>query len=557
MNKTFVILTIILFVGIFLRFYRLGEIPVGLHRDEAFLGYNAYSILKTGQDMSGNFLPLHLKSFLFSPALYSYFSIPFIALFGLSAFSTRFASAFFGSATVILVFFLSLELFAKYKNRAIISLLSAFFLAISPWHINLSRTATENTIVVFFISLGTLLFLIWLRNRRILFLGASFLFYSLTLVIYQAPRAFLPLFIPMLIIFSFSKIKETRDRFIIIFMFLVLILIPLFFILTSRDLSLRIQTVSVFSTEETKLTLDRYFREDGVDSIPPRIARVFHNKFTGYSQVFLKNYFNHFSYNFLFTDYGFPDRYRIPGMGLLYIYELPFILFGIWELLKTKTRTSLLLIGWILLAPVGSALTFDDVPNLQRTLLIFPALSLIVAAGIGSFYNIIKNIKAKKQLAFAVFALFISYSLSFYLHEYYVHAPVYNPWYRQDGYKTLVAETNISLPNYKKAIITNRESAPAIFFLFFTKYSPAAFQSETKNTTMHDFDRINFAKYEFSQEQCPLKTAIGEDGVAKVIGEKDVLYVNSGLCDVPKDIKILGKVKREDNSLVFTILSFK
>src|SRR5579885_2151410 len=113
-NK-YIWLIIIFFIGCTLRFYGLGEYPYGLHKDEAFLGYNAYSILKTARDITGNFLPLHLKSFLYSPAGYSYFSIPFIALFGLSVFSVRFASAFFGSLTILLVFFLTVELFHEYK----------------------------------------------------------------------------------------------------------------------------------------------------------------------------------------------------------------------------------------------------------------------------------------------------------------------------------------------------------------------------------------------------------------------------------------------------------
>src|SRR6185369_15079315 len=92
-------------IGFFLRFYHLGGVPVGFHRDEAFLGYNAYSLLLTGKDMSGNLLPIHLQSFIYSPAGYSYASIPFILLFGLSEFAVRFASALFGTATIVLVYF--------------------------------------------------------------------------------------------------------------------------------------------------------------------------------------------------------------------------------------------------------------------------------------------------------------------------------------------------------------------------------------------------------------------------------------------------------------------
>lgn len=557
MKKIYLFLLIVAILGAFLRFYRLGEIPVGFHRDEAFLGYNAYSILLTGKDMSANFFPLHLKSFLFSPAGYSYLSVPFIYFFGLSVFSVRFASAFFGGLFTILVFFFAQELFKNYKNRNIISLLSSFFIAISPWNINLARLATENTIVVFLITLGTLLFLLWIRKNNFLLLILSFLSYVLTLFLYQAPRAFLPLFIQLLIIFLLPKIKNKKERLVAFIIFFVVIIVPLLFIFTSKDLSLRIRTVSVFSTQETKLKLDEYIRQDGVKSISPFIARFFHNKVIGYSQEIINNYFEHFSYKFLFTDSSFPDRYRVPSVGLLYIFELPLLFFGVAELFKINKRTALFIIGWIVFAPLGSALTFDDVPNLQRTLIIFPAISFLTAFGAISIYNLLNSLKVNKYAIYVSGMVIAIYFLSFYLHQYYIHEPVYMPWYRQDGYKTLVSETNKLLPSYKKAVITDRESAPAIFFLFFSQYSPSLFQKETKNTSMHDFDRINFTKYQFSQEECPLRTVMGKNGEMELIGEKDVLYVNSGLCKLPNNARVLKKIRRFDNSLVFTILRIK
>jgi 4-amino-4-deoxy-L-arabinose transferase-like glycosyltransferase len=41
-----------LFLGIFLRFYRLGEVPVSLYWDEAAIGIDAYSLNETGRDMN-------------------------------------------------------------------------------------------------------------------------------------------------------------------------------------------------------------------------------------------------------------------------------------------------------------------------------------------------------------------------------------------------------------------------------------------------------------------------------------------------------------------------
>lgn len=547
--KLFMILLIVL-LGFLLRFYNLGQVPAALHRDEAFLGYNAYSLLKTSMDMNGNFLPLHLASFIYSPAGYSYLSIPFIAIFDLSSFSLRFASAFFGSLTVIATFFLTMELFYKFKSKTWLSLLSSFFLAISPWHINLSRTATESTVVVFFISLATFLYLLWIRKNTLYLLLLSFIIFGLTLFIYQAPRAFLPFFIPLLIVSFLMPIITKRRIFLIIVMFLLTIIMPLFLILSSKNLSLRIRTVSILAGSETQLVLDEQIREDGVEKTNNFITRIFHNKLIGYSNEVLNNYFKHFSYSFLFTDQGLPDRYRVPLSGLMYLFELPMLIFGVWYLLGVDKKNLFFLIGWIMLAPIGSSLTFDDVPNLQRTLIIFPALSIISALGL--FYILSKVYKNKLfgKIIFGLFPVIIVFGVLSYLHQYYVHVNKYRPWYRNDGYEKLVKNVNNLRSSYKKVVVTNRESAPTIFFLFYSKYNPRTFQEETRNTAMQDFDRINFGKFEFSQEECPLKIDKNE----LIIGDRNTLYVNSGLCKSFSQARELGVVRRGDNSIVFRIL---
>ncbi|MDP3988180.1 MAG: glycosyltransferase family 39 protein [Candidatus Levybacteria bacterium] len=562
-KKSFLILLAVFFLGAFLRFYNLGDVPAGFHRDEVFLGYNAHSLLKTGHDISGNFLPLHFKSFLFSPAGYSYFSIPFIAIFGLTEFSVRFASALFGSLTIIVTYCLVRELFGYREkmqnhtrnNAEIVALFSSFLLAITPWHINLSRTATENVIAVFFIALGTLLYLRFLKSDKNYLLILSFLLFGITILIYQAPRVFLPFFIPLMILFTKDHLNIKKIK-LQLLLFLTIIIIPLFFILLSKDFSLRMRTVSVFSTQQTQLIIDEQIRGDGVSNLPVWLAKFFHNKPLGYSQQIITNYFKHFSYDFLFTDSGFPDRYRVPLTGLLYIFELPLLIFGGLFLFINNKKIGLFLISWVFLASLGSALTFDDVPNLQRTLLVFPALSVVSGFG---FLGIVSFLKDKRRIlipSMILGSLIVLYSIFFYLHQYYVHMNMYRPWYRNDGYKELIGKVNVLLPGYQKAIVTNYESAPTIFFLFYTNYNPSAFQKQTKSSTLKDFDRIAFANYEFSQEQCPVRIEEGQNGTF-LIGEKNILYVNSGLCKVPKGVKILEEVRRGDNSLVFRIIALR
>ena len=111
------------------------------------------------------------------------------------------------------------------------------------------------------------------------------------------------------------------------------------------------------------------------------------------------------------------------------------------------------------------------------------------------------------------------------------------------------------MPKYKKAIITNSQSAPTIFFLFYKKYNPEIFQKEIEKSSDKSYDRIGFFKYEFSQEECPMRLVNKEDGSFMSTGEKDILYINSGTCNtLPVNTKIIDKIKRMDGSIVFTIL---
>ena len=111
--KKYKFLIIIVLLAAFLRFYKLGENPPSLTWDETAWGYNAYSLGIDGRDEFGRFLPWnYLESFGdFKPPVYAYLTILPVKIFGLNEFSTRFASAFFGTLTVLLTFFLVKEIF--------------------------------------------------------------------------------------------------------------------------------------------------------------------------------------------------------------------------------------------------------------------------------------------------------------------------------------------------------------------------------------------------------------------------------------------------------------
>src|SRR3989344_6180036 len=107
-------LLVIILLAAFLRFYNITEVPPGVNRDEASIGYTAYSLLTTGKDEYGRPFPLSFESFGdWKLPLYIYTTVPFVKLFGLNELAVRLPSVLAGTLTVLLTYFLVMELFYK------------------------------------------------------------------------------------------------------------------------------------------------------------------------------------------------------------------------------------------------------------------------------------------------------------------------------------------------------------------------------------------------------------------------------------------------------------
>jgi 4-amino-4-deoxy-L-arabinose transferase-like glycosyltransferase len=148
----------IIFLALLLRIFQFGINPPSLSWDEASLGYNAYSILTSGKDEHGEFLPL--ARFIafgdYKPPGYIYADIPFIGVIGVNEQAVRTPSLLAGLVMVITAYFLALEIFQNYR----IALFSSFLVAISPWSIHFSRAAFEAHLAAVFNILAVYIFLV-------------------------------------------------------------------------------------------------------------------------------------------------------------------------------------------------------------------------------------------------------------------------------------------------------------------------------------------------------------------------------------------------------------
>jgi len=143
--KKYLPLIIVLILALFVRVFRINEAPARLTHDEMSIGYNAYSLIKTGKDEWGETFPLSFQAFGdYKLPGYIYATIPFISSLGLNTFSLKLPSII--SGIVIIVF--SYLITQKISGNKYATLITASILAFNPWSIHLSRMAFESNLAL-------------------------------------------------------------------------------------------------------------------------------------------------------------------------------------------------------------------------------------------------------------------------------------------------------------------------------------------------------------------------------------------------------------------------
>lgn len=507
MSKKYYILILVIILGVILRLYKIGEVPPSPDWDEVSLGYNAYSILQTGRDEYGEFLPIVLRSFDdYKPALYTYLIIPFIKILGLNVIAVRLPSVVFGVIAVITTYLLVNELF----KRSNIALLTSFLVSISPWHIQFSRIAFESNVGLSLNLLVTLFFIKGLKNPKLL--PISFILGALNLHMYQSNRVFTPLLLLVLsIIFKKEIWKNIKWYGISIFLAFILAIPLLFYILSNQNALLRAKGVSVFSDQTEFLKRNTNKLENDLKN-NDYLGMVIDNRRFEYAKSIVSGYISHFNLNWLFIS-GDIARHHAPNMGLLYLIELPFIFIGIYGLLfgQYEKRTKLTVFAIFLLAPIPASIT-KDVPHAVRALNFLPTLQVFVALGIIQTFQFVSNIKYQprfnrgqalnikiKYLIFFMYISFFIFNILYYLNQYFVQYPIENSMDWQYGYKEAVSEVEKIEPMYEKIVVSNMPHLDQsyMFFLFYLKYPPNLYQTDAKNASGGFRENHIFGKFEF------------------------------------------------------------
>ncbi len=529
--KNHYLILLIILLGFLLRFYQLGSTPPSMNIDEVSIGYNAYSILKTGHDEFGKFFPLSFRSYDdYKPPLYIYLVVPAIAILGLTDFAVRFPAALMGTLAILTTYLFVRELFPHKKS---IAMFSALLLAITPWHLQFTRTAFEVGGMAFLTTLGLFLYLKGLRRKQLLLIALSGLILALEGFLYQAARLFTPLLgLVLLAIYLIPLIwqKQWKRLLTVGFSFGIVFLLlfgPIIFLTLSPEGQARFQGTSIFQDFEPHAQGVAFQTTDWL-SADRLVVLAFHQEPLFYLQKIAVGYFTHLRLDFLYLGLGGVKVNLIPHVGLELLWTLPFLLIGLFYLFDYHDKRVIgLLLGWLLISPIPAALTWD-IPTSIRTAVMLPVLEIIVSLGIVMIVSKLHKTPRLRLPALLFIAATGVYFFAYMLHMLFFHLPEYlsKQWYAP--YREVVETTMRLAPNYDKVIVGTNLDQPHGFFLYYSHYDPKTYLdkdggtvSGSYTTTANHLANIYFEHLGFDQ-----------------IKEKNVLVVGHR-GDFPRELKPL------------------
>lgn len=432
--------------GFILRIYQFAEKPNGLYVDEVAIGFNAYTILKTGKDEYGNRFPVLFRSFNdYKLPVYIYLTSISEFFLGKNPAAVRLPSVLFGTLSIPVFIYLINLLTHKRK----LALVGGFLLAVSPWHLQFSRTAFEANVNLFIILLATLITIYSLRGRCFLFLIGLSLF-SLGIYTYQSSL----IIAPLLLVVIFLVFKEKREEMFhlpknkkfIIFSFglLCFMLLPYFL--------------------HFMQALNRGISESFLRDVHPYKSDAPSTVLLLSIDQFVRNFLSYFSLDYLFFEGDSIGRHSVREMGMIYVWELPFYIAGISLLFKKMNKSKLFFFLFLLLSPIAASLATPN-PHALRGLSPLIPIIFFISSGIDYFCNRLSD-KWTSIFKIALTCMVI-YNMILYLHIYYIHYPKRSSPDWSSGYRETVKFLLDAQKSYSTIYITNSFPRSYIYLLFY------------------------------------------------------------------------------------------
>lgn len=517
-----ILIVVIIVLSFFIKAYGLNKSPPSVNWDEASLGYNAYSILKTGRDEYGTFLPISLRSFNdYKPALYSYLSIPFIAVMGLNETSTRMVSTISGTVSLLFLYFFLKQFVKDKKLRWLIFGILAF----EPWRMHFARVALEANLSACFFIIGAWFLYKYKKIKKqknpVLKMILISFFFALAAYSYHGARAAVPAFI---ILFTFDPLKlffvknfksykdwflKFRLKYFVLVLLFLMFIIPVFLANKNNEVLTRFRQENIFN---------RYFPFTPGELLDKNKNIWFNLSnnpiyyFSGLMAGHMLSYFSPMTLGGRVYHWVRRSVQYVPGFSMVGWLETLILVFGLIYLIKNiKTKfKNRFLVYWMLAGAAPAALTWNWFHPL-RSLNLFPAVELLVALG---FVYLSKYfIKTVYVLVIILFSLTIFFTI---INEYNYSITENSGEYQSGGFKEGVPKLAQIQDSYDEIMIDSSQAQSYIFFLFYQSFDPKIVQKYadirpklgTNGDLSFDFYKYKFARYNWPEQKKKSKIII-------------------------------------------------
>lgn len=558
------LLTLVI-VGLFLRTFRLDQAPASLYWEEAALGYDAYAIAQTGKDSHGNAWPL--TAFVsfgdYKPALYFYTIVPFIPLFGLSAWAVRLPSALAGTSLIVAIAWLAYLLVKSNETGVAASKLSdissttskamwaaifaAFFTTFSPWAIQFSRGGWEVNVATTLLTWGVGC---WLAGTLSLthigkkseqsgvffWTAGGVILMVMSMYTYHATRVVVPIVLMLLALHRLiaanvfaepwqkwakriSNSPVLMQSIIMAAVFSFILAFPLVQSLRQPVVQQRFAETSLLADGRTVLLSNQYKELAG----NRWWAKLLYHRWLISAWLITANSLSHFSPSFLFVSGDANLRHSTQMNGILFWFDIVWLIAGVAAVSRLKGQNKLLLIGWLAIGMLPAALT-NAAPHALRILPTLPVWMLMLAFGA---LWVSEHKPFSKQVWLIPSIILITTLMQFTVYwKYYQQVyPAVSAREWQYGYSQVVAELNkIKLEYPTEHISFTREyGRPAMYYWFFSKTDPRAVQANDKVAERDQQEILTYDTIHFINsvnEATPGIIVSSEKGYEQLIAQK-------------------------------------
>lgn len=498
-SKYFGLVLVIIIAAIF-RLFAVGSVPYGIANDEVSYIISGYTIAhNNGVDIAGKFLPLsiNLDSSL-SPVPVYILSL-FTGLLPLSPLTARLPFALLGIGIVVLVYFLTLQIF---KNR-LIALFAGLALSLSSWQILVTRTVWDVIPAQFFYLLGLYLFLKKIKKGSVLWSLPAFLlgFFS-----YHGTKVFFA-FLLLLLFVLFGKTLFKRKKEFVLFGVGIVAIFALFGFVTITQSVTRQQEIIFTNPAVLKEAAKKVEFDRARSSAPDFLKKIESNKLTFFAEKMTASYLTAFSSNFLITvgDVHPLFGYGVFFKGVLYLIDIPLLFLGVvYIAAKSKflnsTRTEenieyrnalLLLGGGLLISPLPSTIA-SGYSYFIRSFMMSPFFAIFIGVGCFAIYKYSQTLMSfRKPFLYIIVLLYLLYVLRF-CYQYYFQLNTYGSEYWNGSSRQISEYILQNYQRFDRIIVVTSEDKIFLQYALASHATPPQLHTAWQKNWPVQFGKVSF-----------------------------------------------------------------